>query len=160
MDDYLSKPIDRAKLEAAWSASCRAPALASGVLKEAHRVPRAPTARAGGTLRQPVDWDALLESIDGDNGFARELADAFVGTGDRELAAIAAALGTGDAASLRESAHTLKGTSANLRASAAASAAAQLESPQPPERVTRSRNSQQTLTSEVKRTIAFLRSMG
>ena len=69
----------------------------------------------------------MLESIDGDTGFARELIGAFVGTADRELAAIAAALSTGDAATVREAAHTLKGTSANLRAAAAAAAAARLE---------------------------------
>jgi HPt (histidine-containing phosphotransfer) domain-containing protein len=70
---------------------------------------------------------ALLESIDGDEDFARELVDAFIGTGDRELASIATALGTGDDVTMRESAHTLKGASANLRASAATAAAEQLE---------------------------------
>jgi two-component system, sensor histidine kinase and response regulator len=128
MDDYLSKPIDRAKLDACLDRLL--PSTGSTglipVLKEPalalSAVPAPPS-----PLHVQVDWDALLESIDGDTGFARELIGAFVGTADRELALIAAALGTGDAATLRESAHTLKGTSANLRASAAASAAAQLE---------------------------------
>jgi HPt (histidine-containing phosphotransfer) domain-containing protein len=52
---------------------------------------------------------------------------AFIGTADRELAAITAALGSGDAATMRESAHTLKSASANLRAAAATAAAARFE---------------------------------
>jgi HPt (histidine-containing phosphotransfer) domain-containing protein len=152
MDDYLSKPIDRIKLDACLERllpSTGATGLLP-VLKEAAPAPPAP-------LPARVDWDALLESIDGDTGFARELLGAFVGTADRELAAIAAALGTGDAASLRESAHTLKGTSANLRASAAAAAAAQLE--------TAARTGQSAelsaladqLTNEVQGAIVYLR---
>jgi HPt (histidine-containing phosphotransfer) domain-containing protein len=105
-----------------------------------------------------VDWDALLDSIDGDAGFARDLTGAFIEVADRELARIAAALNAGDAAVLRESAHTLKGASANLRASAITSAAAQLESaaalgdePMFPQLV-------QALIMDVTRTIAYLRS--
>jgi HPt (histidine-containing phosphotransfer) domain-containing protein len=74
-----------------------------------------------------IDWQALLESIDSDAGFARDLLTAYIETADRELAVITAALGGGDIAAMRESAHTLKSASANLRAAAAASAAAQLE---------------------------------
>jgi len=108
MDDYLSKPIDRLKLDLCLERLL--PSTGStgvlAVLKEA--VPGSgaalPGTAAGSAPLQPqVDWDALLESIDGDTGFARELIGAFVGTADRELAAIAAALGAGDAATLRES---------------------------------------------------------
>jgi histidine phosphotransfer protein HptB len=105
-----------------------------------------------------VDWAALLESLDGDEGFARELVEAFIGTGDRELAAIAAALCTGDGARMRESAHTLKGASANLRAIAAITAAEELEE------AVGGRESAQIpalaakLKSEIERSIAYLRS--
>ena len=109
-------------------------------------------------LHHPVDWEALLESIDGDEAFARDLADAFIGTGDRELAAIAAALGTGDAAALRESAHALKGASANLRASAATSAAAQLESAAGSGSSAQIPALAENLTMEVRRMTAYLRS--
>jgi PAS domain S-box-containing protein len=146
MDDYLSKPIDRVKLDLCLDRLL--PSTGStgvlAVLKESAArggepatVPdthpgtittsNGPVPGSSAPLHAPVDWDALLESIDGDTGFARELLGAFVGTADRELAAIAAAVGTGDAATVREAAHTLKGTSANLRASAAAAAAARLE---------------------------------
>jgi signal transduction histidine kinase/DNA-binding response OmpR family regulator/HPt (histidine-containing phosphotransfer) domain-containing protein len=144
MDDYLTKPIDRAKLDACLDRllpstgttglmlALRDPALGAERTPDSAE-PAAPSAAAAahGAVRAdapaPVDWEALLRSIDGDAGFARELAGTFIGTGDRELAAIAAALDNGDCAKLRESAHTLKGASANLRAAAAATAAAELE---------------------------------
>ena len=79
------------------------------------------------TPPDPADWPALLTSIEGDEGFARELVNAYVATGNQELAAIAAALRAGNTAKVRESAHALKGASLNVRASATTSAAAQLE---------------------------------
>jgi two-component system sensor histidine kinase/response regulator len=150
MDDYLSKPIDRAKLETCVErlligsgATLTMTGRAAAIVKEAPVGGEAPVDDPAAVAvsaplppplplplppHNPVDWDALLESIDGDEGFARDLADAFVATGTRELAAISTALGTGDAAALRMAAHTLKGASANLRAPAVAAAAAQLES--------------------------------
>ena len=122
MDDYLSKPIDRNKLEACLER------LLIGKGSTLSMTARAAEEPAPTTPHDPVDWDALLESIDGDESFARDLADAFVATGTRELAAISTALGAGDAAALRSSAHTIKGASANLRAPAVVAAAAQLES--------------------------------
>ena len=107
----------------------------------------------------PVDWEALLESIDGDKAFARGLVDAFIGTGDRELEAIARALGRGDDATLRLASHTLKGASANLRASAASSAAAQLEAAAGSGESAEIAALADKLSAEVTRTIAYLRAM-
>jgi CheY-like chemotaxis protein len=156
MDDYLSKPIDRAKLETCVErlligsgSTLTMPNRTAAIGREAPLAGEAPPVEPAAVSasapplplplppplplplpppHDPVDWDALLESIDGDEGFARDLADAFVATGTRELAAISTALGTGDAAALRMAAHTLKGAGANLRAPAVAAAAAQLES--------------------------------
>jgi two-component system, sensor histidine kinase and response regulator len=169
MDDYLSKPINRAKLDACLerllpstgtTGSARAirdPALgtqtAEEVLVEARGLGPEPR-----QLLCPVDWASLLQSIDGDKVFAKELVDAFIGTGDRELAAIAAALGTGDAGAMRESAHTLKGASSNMRASATASAATQLELAAGSGESTLLPSLAETLKTEVKRTIEFLQS--
>jgi two-component system sensor histidine kinase/response regulator len=105
MDDYLTKPINRDQLEACLDRILANPA----------------------TTRAPVDWEALLASIDGDVVFAASLVAAFSGTGDRELAVIARALADGDSVSVRQAAHALKGASANLRAAGVTSAAAQLE---------------------------------
>jgi CheY-like chemotaxis protein len=118
MDDYLTKPIDRIKLDACLNRLL--PSTGSTGLMPAMREPPAQGQAA-------VDWQALLQSIDGDTGFARDLLAAYIATADRELAMIAAALGREDMPAMRESAHSLKSASANLRAAAAAFVAAQLE---------------------------------
>ncbi|MGC1521362.1 MAG: response regulator [Steroidobacteraceae bacterium] len=150
MDDYLSKPIDRAKLDASLERLLPSAISAPGAPAETPQPPQSPY--------RPVDWEALLNSIDGDQGFARDLADAFIGTVDREVAAIISAIGTGDAAALRISAHTLKGASANLRAPAAAAAAAQLESATGAGMSAEVAALADNLITEVRRTIAYLRS--
>jgi CheY-like chemotaxis protein len=122
MDEYLSKPIDRIKLDACLQ-GLLASAGSTGLTLAIQD-----TYAAFESAIHPVDWQALLASVEGDEAFLRDLLDAFTTTGDRELAAIAMALRTGDADSLRESAHTLKGASANMRASAVTAAAAELES--------------------------------
>jgi two-component system, sensor histidine kinase and response regulator len=118
MDDYLTKPIDRIKLDACLNRLLPSSASTGSMLAiQETAVP----------ATSSIDWPALLDSIDSDAGFARDLLSAYIDTADRELAIIAAALASGDIATVRESAHTLKSASANLRAAAAASAAAQLE---------------------------------
>ena len=179
MDDYLSKPIDRSKLEACLErlligsgSTLTVTTRAVAIMKEGPVVTgESPTATedlvhvaasaspsAPVTPHTPVDWDALLESIDGDEGFARDLADAFVATGTRELAAISTALGTGDAAGLRVAAHTLKGASANLRAPAVAAAAAQLESAAGQGESAQTAALAEKLTAEVTKMTAYLQS--
>jgi PAS domain S-box-containing protein len=138
MDDYLTKPIDRIKLETCLDR--RLPSTGStgtmlainepSIAAESATKTEARGGRPEGSPGQPhalLDWQELLESVDGDAGFARNLVEAFTSTGNRELASIAAALGTGNAATIRESAHTLKSASANVRAVAASATAARLE---------------------------------
>jgi PAS domain S-box-containing protein len=169
MDDYLSKPINRAKLDAcldrllpstgttALTRAIKDAAIGTEPAKELLVDTRGPEPESG-QVHFPVDWAALLESIDGDEGFARELVDAFIGTGDRELAVIAEALGTGNASAMRESAHTLKGASSNLRASAATSAAAQLEVAAGSGESDKIPALAEQLKTHVKRTIEYLQS--
>src|ERR1700736_5749553 len=158
MDGYLPKPIDRVKLEVCLERLLPSAGSTGSMLaiKEAPVAVECSSEAAAVQPHHPVDWEALLESLDGDHEFARDLADAFIGTGDRELAAIAAALGTGDAAALRESAHALKGASANLRGSAATSAAAQLESAAGLGKNAQISELAEKLTTEVKRMTAYL----
>jgi signal transduction histidine kinase/DNA-binding response OmpR family regulator/HPt (histidine-containing phosphotransfer) domain-containing protein len=169
MDDYLSKPINRAKLDACLdrllpstgtTGSARAiqdPTLSTDTAKDL-LVDARSLGPEPGQLLCPVDWDSLLDSIDGDKVFAKELVDAFIGTGDRELAAITAALGTGDAGAMRESAHTLKGASSNMRASATTSAAAKLELAAGSGESVLIPDLAEKLRVEVRRTIEFLQS--
>jgi CheY-like chemotaxis protein len=153
MDDYLPKPIDRSKLEI-----CLERLLQTGSSADAAAPVTPEPAQQPMQPPHPVDWDALMESIDGDEIFARDLAGAFIGTGDRELAAIEAALCSGDELALRESAHALKGASANLRASAATSAAARLESAAGLGRSAQIPELADNLATEIRRMTAYLRS--
>jgi two-component system sensor histidine kinase/response regulator len=146
MDDYLTKPIDRVKLDACLNRLL--PGTSSGLTLAIQE--RAP--------HSPVDWELLLESIDGDKKFARDLLVAFIGTADRELVAIAAALGSGDAAAMLESVHALKSASANLRAAAATSAAVQLETAADLGENTQIAALAEKLTTEVREAIEYLKS--
>ena len=89
----------------------------------------------------------------------RDLIDAFVTTADRELAAIAMALRTGDADSLRESAHTLKGASANMRASAVTAAATELWSAAVSGASAQIPSLANKLATEIGRAMEYLKSM-
>jgi CheY-like chemotaxis protein len=176
MDDYLTKPIDRAKLDAyldhflpstGSTGSMQAlkdAALGTKTAKESvgesggsGHVLGKETAKAN-SFGDPVDWKGLLESIDGDEGFARELVDVFIASGDQALAAIAAALGKGDYATVRASAHALKGASTNLRASALSPAAAQLEAAALSGDSAELPGLAEKLRTEFKRTIEYLQS--
>jgi two-component system, sensor histidine kinase and response regulator len=153
MDAYLSKPIDRAKLGACLENLLPRKASAEPTLAiQGGR----PLVASGG---QPADWEALLASIDGDQGFARNLVDTYIEIVDGELAAIDLALAGGDAASLRESAHTLKGASAGLCASAATLAATQLETAARLGESGKFAALAAALTTEIRKAMAFLTSM-
>jgi CheY-like chemotaxis protein len=152
MDDFISKPIDRAKLKACLDRLV--PSAGTSALLAIRDL--GIIAKSENT---PVDWRLLLESFGGDEAFARELAGAFIETADRELALIAAALDAGDAASLRSAAHALKGASANMRASAATAAAAEVEAISGGEDRARLPALAEKLTREVRSTIEYLRSV-
>jgi two-component system, sensor histidine kinase and response regulator len=151
MDDYLTKPIDRTRLEA-----CLDRLLPSTGVTGLMPIIESPTADADTPVQHPVDWEALLTFIDGDKAFACELVKSYVGTGDKALAVIAAALGTGDHSMMRDAAHVLKGASANLRASAATSAADQLEAAAISGHAIGIPGLAEKLTVEVRRTIVYL----
>ncbi|MBX5459865.1 MAG: response regulator [Steroidobacteraceae bacterium] len=151
MDDYLTKPLDRAKLIACLE-------------KHLGRIQSAPDGGAepaasedGSDAPAPVDWSAFMKSMDGDEALARELVDLFIESGDESLSAILTALGMRDYAAVSAQAHSLKGASANLRATATATAAARLEA------AARSGDEAQidtlatALQAEVNRTIEYLR---
>lgn len=87
----------------------------------------APAPEAG-EQSAPIDWPGFMESLEGDAGFARELAETYVESGDKLLAELAAAIERSDCDTAGSKAHALKGASADVRAGRAADAAAQLES--------------------------------
>jgi len=116
MDDYLTKPLDRNLLIACLE-------------KQFGKLAASADSKAtdSSDATAPVDWPALLQSTDGDEGMARELIELFIASGDETLAAIAEALGKADYATVSAQAHSLKGASASLRAQPAAVAAGKLE---------------------------------
>ena len=60
----------------------------------------APSPPAAACPEAPVDWSALLQSTDGDEGIARELVELLIASGDETLARIATALGKSDYATM------------------------------------------------------------
>jgi HPt (histidine-containing phosphotransfer) domain-containing protein len=70
---------------------------------------------------------ALLDSLDGDVDFLRELVDAYLESTPGLFAAMRHAAEAGDAAALQRAAHTLKSGSANVGALALAAQCKQLE---------------------------------
>jgi two-component system, sensor histidine kinase and response regulator len=111
MDDYLPKPFAPAALRAMverWAA-----------VRE--------DVGAGDVVAAPVDVAALREVTGGDPDFERELVEVFLASGDRDLAAVLAALSVSDLRSVQRHAHGLKGAGANMRAQPLAGAAQRLE---------------------------------
>jgi two-component system sensor histidine kinase/response regulator len=161
MQDYLSKPIDRTKLEACLDnllPSTGTKGLILGITDASITVAQTPQ-DIPVQIHSQIDREALLEFIDGDEAFARDLVDAFITTAHRELAAIAMAMLTGNADSLRESAHTLKGASANMRASAVTAAAAELESAADSGATAHISTLVDKLSTEIETAMEYLRSM-
>jgi signal transduction histidine kinase/ligand-binding sensor domain-containing protein/DNA-binding response OmpR family regulator len=121
MDEYLTKPFDRKQLretiERLLPASMSEPPGASN----GSSTPQPHTGDA------PVDWERLMKVSDGDEDFAQDLVQLFIESGDAALRDITVALRRGDLATVGRVAHSFKGSSANIFAQPASTAAARLE---------------------------------
>ena len=130
MDGYLTKPLERRRLAACLERllglSAPAPFAAAPALSPATALPAERDAAAG-EGGDPVDWAQFASITDGDGEFARQLVQLFIDSGDSALAQIRDALACGDLGAVGRAAHSLKGSSANIRAHAASDAAARLE---------------------------------
>jgi signal transduction histidine kinase/CheY-like chemotaxis protein len=114
MDDYISKPIDSARLLAlVGSAGAERPA--------AREDDPAPSPHSA------CDIDAFIARVGGDVGLAREMALLFIPDAVRLLEGIRQAVDTGDAERLRQEAHALKGAAGNFDASRTVGGALALE---------------------------------
>ncbi len=122
MDDYLTKPLDRARLAETLERHLAAGGEQTGVKPGAD-----PAAPPCANLDAPVDWEQFMAVADGDRQFAQELVQLFIDSGDAALRDIRAALDRGDLPAVGRAAHSFKGSSANIRAQSAAAAAARLE---------------------------------
>jgi PAS domain S-box-containing protein len=157
MDEHLGKPLELAKLEACLAQFLAGrnpqPIDASKSLDPASATspPAAPPPAA------PVDLAALRDIVGDDAEFQRELIDTFIASGDATLAQIVAALDASDFASVRKSAHSLKGASANIRAQPLSAAARLLESQAASQNATACREQLGSLRAHYERTRAYLK---
>ncbi len=120
MDDFLSKPIDRAKLEACLERHLAVPGDTSVRGSAGVDVFNALPAT-------PVDWAALI-LLTGDEQSARDLATQYLETGRSNLEIITDALAQGNTDTLSKNAHEIRGASANVHARSSLIAAERLES--------------------------------
>lgn len=152
MDDYLTKPIDRAQLEARLERHLAG----DGAIRTDSSLATATmtTLEAEGP---PVDWHRLLQASDGDASFAKELIDLFVECAPEAVGAMIAALQVNDFVALAEKAHELKGSSASLQAIAANLAAARLEAAARAGDVDQVPELANDLVNEINRAVDYLR---
>jgi CheY-like chemotaxis protein/HPt (histidine-containing phosphotransfer) domain-containing protein len=122
MDDYLTKPIDRAVLETVLKRY-----LSDAPLQDNATNMKSAAVSSASADDPPVDWEALIEATDQDGDLIRELTTLFIGSSDVGVAAIARAIATADFDAVRRKAHEIKGVSANMHAQKLSSTAAQIE---------------------------------
>ncbi|MGA3066392.1 MAG: response regulator [Tepidisphaeraceae bacterium] len=127
MDDYVSKPIDPAKLVRAIE----------GQLTGRKRVAVAPPAQPPTTpaappapaveIPTPVDYSSLIQRCMGNSKLVGDLLQKFHDSITADVAKLQESITSGNAESLARLAHSLKGSAANLSAENVRSAAAELE---------------------------------
>jgi two-component system, sensor histidine kinase and response regulator len=122
MDDYLTKPIDRERLEACIQRFLHDEPPAVAVAGE-KTTPRS----AAESAVAPVDLAALNLLADGDAEFQQELVQTFIVSGNTQLGEIREALSCNDVPRIKRAAHTVKGASASMHAAAVKEAAERLE---------------------------------
>src|SRR5208283_4216426 len=127
MDDYLTKPLDRARLAETLERHLAAGSEQAGVNPGADLAAQPAAQLSANNLDAPIDWEQFMAVADGDRQFAQELVQLFIDSGDAALRDIRAALERGDLPAVGRAAHSFKGSSANIRAPSAAAAAARLE---------------------------------
>jgi CheY-like chemotaxis protein/HPt (histidine-containing phosphotransfer) domain-containing protein len=124
MNDFLTKPVDRNRLNVA---------LAQWVGVVEPGVGRAADAPGGvrraGNANDPQIFDrkALLERVMDDEELAGEVLAAFLGELDGDMTLLGAALNRGDHRAARDAAHTIKGSSANVGAETIRGCALEIE---------------------------------
>ncbi len=119
MDGYVAKPVRAAELFETLERVCSCGVAPSP--KPDLRVVR------GGEQEHPVDQDLLMETLDSDLASVRTMIEIFRASLDDQLQAIVQALADGNAAALKDAAHTFKGSLFSVAAKPAAASALRLE---------------------------------
>jgi len=124
MDAYQSKPLDRALLQQCLNKFLREPAY---VVEQPNTQQPAPSVANEHADAEPVDWNRLNETCDGDKEFASELIGTFTISGEQSLQQIQEALAGSDLDATQRAAHSLKGAAGSIGAMIARKVAADLE---------------------------------
>lgn len=126
MDDYVTKPVDPARLLEVLEKWLSPEPVAE--LSAAPAPAAAPADAPGGAPDPPVFVrERLADMLAGDGDAVREVLAQYLASAPEQLARIADCMARGDAAQAGREAHTLKGASANVGAEALAEAARALE---------------------------------
>jgi CheY-like chemotaxis protein/HPt (histidine-containing phosphotransfer) domain-containing protein len=118
MDDYIAKPVRPQALSdmlEAWITKQEASPITEAIACNVEPKP------------DVFDKTSLLNRLMGDEALAEEILGEFMEDVPRKFVALKEALGNGDAAAVHHQAHTLKGASANVGASALEKIAYQVE---------------------------------
>jgi CheY-like chemotaxis protein/HPt (histidine-containing phosphotransfer) domain-containing protein len=122
MNDYVAKPVQPDELMAAIQRQSRHSAPDPGSGEAAAPAGSVPDSR------KILDWESLVLRLGGDVELAQDILVGFIEDAPKQMAALRAALEAGDTEALRRNAHTLKGSSANVSATALQDAAFSMES--------------------------------
>lgn len=126
MDDYISKPVDRKRLERVLTqyASRSSPAAAVATDAQQKRIPvdRAPALESG---ERPLDVEVLYREFRRDE--VASLLNTFLSSTENLLAQLREALATKDEKTVKMIAHQVKGASSSMHAPRLASLARELE---------------------------------
>ena len=131
MDDYISKPVTAADLEAMLARYLPAGPPTPACTSAPGTVPSPAAAPAPGDRDRPndmpVDIQRIQEIADGNAEFERDLIDVFLTQVEERLASIENALKTSDPGRIQAEAHALKGSCASAGANKLAEIARRLE---------------------------------
>jgi CheY-like chemotaxis protein len=127
MDEYITKPIARERLEACLDRLLSEADILGRELTAAGTPIQTKVDSANEIVMAPVDLEALRVLSDGDSEFARELMTAFSDGATAALREIARAIDSEDLLSIVNHAHSLKGSGATIQAVAVSLAAGHLE---------------------------------
>jgi two-component system, sensor histidine kinase and response regulator len=160
MDGYLTKPIRPRALDEVldqYVAQKRETGNAHEQAGAVHEQTAKTLSHTSRTLKQEsIDGLELLERVGGDREFLTELVSLFREDGPKQLDKIRTALEKNDPEDVLRSAHSLRGTLANLAAQPAADLAAEIEHASKSEDLTRAKAAFQNLDLELPRVIDAL----
>jgi CheY-like chemotaxis protein len=133
MDEYISKPIDSARLLSLVAQIGAAGPVAAAPAAGPPAAPLPPAAAPAVVAPVPAsrgracDVDAFIARVGGDVELAREMSILFIPDAVRLLDAIGKAVASGDGDRLRQEAHALKGAAGNFGAALVVAGASDLE---------------------------------